>query len=123
METIQRRQAEALERLAGALAQGQPADSDDEAQISMRGERAGTSTAYLVIENRGPGSATIVSVESLSDANLLVEPLGLDDLTLLAGEEHRILAAPTMVTPVYSKILVTWIDGGGFQSREQAVSL
>jgi hypothetical protein len=122
IERIQRDQADALQRLADALTSGTVGISE-EATLSMRMEPSGTVSYRLVILNMGPGKAKVISVESLSDPKLLIGPMGLDDLTLFPGEEHSILAAPSLATPGHPKILVTWLDARGLQKREQALSL
>jgi hypothetical protein len=123
IQKIQRDQAEALKRLADSWTSEQSRASSAEAMLSMTMRQTGQHSYKLVIRNRGPGSARVISVESLSDPNMLVGPLGLDDLTLHAGEEHTILAAPSLATPGHPKILVSWLDSRGLQTREQAVSL
>lgn len=124
MEKLQRRQADAQERLVSVLAGPsqvrQPAQS---ANLSMKMVTQGRGHRLLIV-NMGPGQARVLDVQSLSDPNLLVEPLGLDNLVLMPGETHEILAAPTLATPPHPKVLVTWLDGDDTtKSREQSVGL
>lgn len=124
MEKLQRRQAEAQERLVSVLAGSPPPGRGTQsANISMKMVPRGRGHR-LVITNMGPGQARVMDVQSLSDPNLLVEPLGLDDLVLMPGETHEILAAPSLATPPHPKVLVTWLGGDGTtHSREQSVGL
>ncbi len=125
METIQRRQADALEEMAKALVeridQGR-GSGGQEATLSGRFERDGRNDR-LVIKNQGPGPARVVSVETLNNPDLLVGPLGLEDLTLLASEEHRIVAAPHLGMTLPVKLKMTWLDSRGLQARDQTLNL
>ena len=143
IETIQRRQAEALERMASALIERFESSSAVEdrdsktvgetkheriqesiegSMLSARFEKDGR-TDRLVMSNSGPGFARVISVQVLNAPDLLVEPLGLDNLVLFEGEEHRILAAPTLATPQPVKVRMIWINARGVQSREQNLNL
>jgi len=124
IETIQRRHAEATERMAESiaqlLAQEQPPGAGT-ATLSASFEKEGR-TDRLVVMNRGPGSARVVSVECLTDPSLLVEPL-CEGMTLLEGEECTILAAPSLATPPTVTVRMSWMDARGIQSREQTLNL
>lgn len=43
-------------------------------------------------------------------------------MSLEPGEEHSVIAAPSLADPLYVKVVVEWIDESGQRQREVYVS-
>ena len=91
-----------------------------EATLSARVLHRGRNVE-LVVANRGPDAAQLISVEALDNPDLLVGPSRYEDFYLQPGESHHVFAAPSLATPPLVTIRIIWIDSRGEQSHDQKV--
>jgi len=119
--------SEHLEAIAKSLRNGASLSTPSESlpgQLTARLVRRGRGER-LVVANVGTQPVRIEGIDVIDQPNVLirtqVDPLIGSDL--LPGEDHSVLAAPSLGTRLPLKVLLEWSDPDGhLQQREQLVN-